>query len=218
MGILKRNAGDEETNNAIFVSLAKLYEFGDDFPLVSLAVAKAKEDIDITYLAQQIEKKLTDSGVRDFTVQSAKQLSDLVNNILRIVQMALSGIAAIALLVGGIGLANTMYTAVLERIGEIGLLKALGAKRAQILGLFLIESALLGLLGGLFGLLFGFSISQSVTLLAAQAFASLRFSAAATPELALGAPLLSMLLGALAGLGPALRAVRLHPVEALRYE
>ncbi len=218
VGILQPSAGDDQYNHMIFMNLNELYSLTGEPDFVSLAVIKAKENTDGAQLTQKIETILSNNGIRDFTVQSSRQLSTVVGNILRIIQMALASIAGIALLVGGIGLANTVYTSVLERTREIGLLKALGAKRKHILLLFLLESGLLGLLGGVLGLAIGFSLSQSVALFARQAIPNLRFGAGATIELIAGTLLISVLLGAIAGLWPALRASRLRPVEALRYE
>jgi putative ABC transport system permease protein len=218
VGVLEPSTSDEQYNHMIFMSLDELYALTGEPNLISLAVVKAGANIDVTQLAQRAEKILADKGVRDFTVQNSKQLSDVVGNILRIIQVALASIAAIALVVGGIGLANTMYTSVLERTREIGLLKALGAKRKHIRWLFLIESSFLGFMGGLLGLIFGISLSQSMALLARQAIPNLRFGAGISFELVLGALLISVVLGAAAGLWPAMRASRLHPVVALRYE
>ncbi|MBI3460470.1 ABC transporter permease [Candidatus Acetothermia bacterium] len=216
-GVLKPT-GELQNDSAIYLDLEKLYELTQEPQLVSLVVVKAKPGVDVQHLAQQVEKALADNGTRDITVQTSQQLSEIVGNILRIIQVTLACIAAIALIVGAIGLANTMFMAVLERTREIGVLKSLGAKRRHILSLFLIEASLLGLLGGILGILCGLSLSQTATLIAAQAFSTVHFRASATPELILSALALSMLLGALAGLLPALRASRLNPVEALRYE
>jgi putative ABC transport system permease protein len=218
VGVLKPSSGDDQNDSVILMSIDRLYGMTEEPHLVSLAVVKAREGTDVIHLSNRIEKTLASRGIRDFTVQSSQQLYDIIGNILRIVQVALASIAAIALLVGGIGLSNTMYTAVLERIREIGLFKSLGAKRHHILVLFLLESALLGFMGGLLGLIGGLSISQSVAIFASQAFPSVRFSAGISPELLLGSLLISVVLGAIAGLWPAMRAARLDPIEALRYE
>ena len=121
----------------------------------------------------------------------------------------LLGLGVVALAVGGVGIANVMVVAVLERRGEIGLRRALGARRVHISAQFVCEALLLAAAGGLVGTLVGVTITAG--------WAQSRAAAVVIPPLALvGAPLAAMTIGVLAGLGPALRASRLAPTEALR--
>jgi len=152
------------------------------------------------------------------SVQTAERLAKIAAQLLSLLRAVLGGIAAIALLVGGIGLANTMYMAVLERTREIGLLKALGARRGQILLLFTFESGLLGLAGGLLGLALGIGLSESLALIVARFFAGVAFAPALSAGLITGTLGFAFGLGVLAGLLPAERAARLEPLEALRNE
>ena len=133
-----------------------------------------------------------------------------------IVQGVLVGIAAISLVVGGIGIMNTMYTAVTERTKEIGIMKATGAKNSQILLLFLFESGMLGLFGGAIGVALGFSISKSIELIAFQIFESFLIKASFSPLLLIGSLLFAFIVGAASGVFPALQAAKLKPVDALR--
>ncbi|MCX6096814.1 MAG: ABC transporter permease, partial [Candidatus Bipolaricaulota bacterium] len=119
---------------------------------------------------------------------------------------------------GAVGMMNTMYTAVLERTREIGILKSIGAKDRQVLGLFLIDSGLMGLIGGILGLLSGAGLSFIGTSLLGRLMAVTTFSPAFTPGLVLGVVGFSFVLGALAGAWPAWHAARLDPVEALAAE
>ena len=136
--------------------------------------------------------------------------------------MTLAAIAAISLLVGAVGVMNTMYTSVLERTREIGILKAIGAKDGHILSLFLIESGLIGLIGGAIGILCGVALSSGASgfITRALAFGPLGGGAGAefSPELIIGTLIFSFVLGALSGVLPARQAAQLRPVEALRYE
>ena len=174
-------------------------------------------------VAENIEKKMRgdrglDKGEEDFTVQTSEQLVNSFNSILNIVQAVLIGLAAISLVVGGIGITNTMYTAVLERTQEIGIMKAIGAQNSDILWIFMIESGLLGLMGGLIGVGFGIGISKIVESVAAAALGTALLTAYFPWYLIAGALLFSFFVGAISGVMPARHASRLRPVEALRYE
>ncbi|MCX8103182.1 MAG: ABC transporter permease [Candidatus Bipolaricaulota bacterium] len=218
VGFLKRTGNDQD-DYALYLSLEKLEEFVNEKGLISGAFVRAAPGVDPTTLAQEVHRVLRESvAERDFVVQSSKQLSDLVSGVLTVLRWTLGAIAGISLLVGGIGLTNTMLMAILERTHEIGILKAIGARREHILALFLMESSVLGLFGGLAGLLMGGAIAQSVVLAAQQFLRTDLFSVAFDGTLIFGSLGFSVFLGTIAGLWPAWRAARLEPVEALRYE
>ena len=140
-----------------------------------------------------------------------------------ILEIGLSGLAAIALIVACLGIANTMYTAVLERTREIGIMKALGARSADVRGMFMSEAAMIGLIGGAAGLLISAAVSVGgnviVNNIAANQGIPLDLSVfRLTWWLIAGALALATLFSAVSGFFPALRASRLDPVAALRYE
>jgi len=155
-------------------------------------------------------------GEEDFSVLSQQDFLDLASTITGVLTIFLGGIAAISLLVGGIGIMNIMMVSVVERTREIGLRKALGARRIDILSQFLIESSLLSLLGGFIGILLGWGLSMIVKQVAAGSGTPI------IPVISLDAVLLAVLfsaaIGIFFGLYPANRASTLEPVEALRYE
>lgn len=155
-------------------------------------------------------------GEEDFEISTPQEFLDSVNNILLTIQILLVGIAAISLLVGAIGITNTMYTAVLERRREIGIMKAIGAKNKEILKIFLIESGLLGLSGGLLGLFIGMGIAKGVELGAYLAFGESIIKATFPWALIIGSLLFAFLLGTASGTLPARQAAKLKPVDALR--
>lgn len=155
---------------------------------------------------QVLLKRLTED---DFTLQTQEQTLETVSNITGVLTIALGGIAAISLIVGGIGVMNIMLVSVTERTKEIGLRKALGAKRKDILMQFLLEAVMLSLLGGCIGILLG---------LAASAILATFFFATVTPWSVLLAFGFSMAVGVIFGIAPAISASRLSPIEALRYE
>jgi len=208
--------GDLHTEGAIFMPLAIMWELIGRRNIVSLAWVKAEAGYDVDELAEALEAELRPRG--SFQLQTSRRLNEIVQTIIGVLQASLGAIAAVALLVGAIGLMNTMYMAVLERTREIGIFISLGAHRGQILTLFFLEAGLLGLLGGIFGVILGTGLALSLAFLIA------RWANAAAFSPMIGAPLvgLSLLfstgLGILAGLLPARRAATLHPVIALRYE
>ena len=155
-------------------------------------------------------------GEEDFAVETPLQALASVNNILNVINIIIVSIAAISLIIGSVGVMNTMYTSVLERTKEIGTMKAIGAKNKDILAIFLVESALLGLIGGILGMLLGISLAWLMIFLARQFIGSLDFNLSISWPLMTAVIGFSTVLGVLSGILPALQASKLKPVEALR--
>jgi putative ABC transport system permease protein len=158
----------------------------------------------------------TGIGADDFTIFNQQDFLDTAQTVTGVLTIFLGGIAAISLLVGGIGIMNIMLVSVIERTREIGLRKALGARKRDIMIQFLAESSLLSLTGGVLGIVLGWLISVAVGAIAASAQADIN------PTIGLDSVLLatvfSIAVGIFFGLYPANRAANLQPVEALRYE
>ncbi|NOZ82055.1 MAG: ABC transporter permease [Candidatus Micrarchaeota archaeon] len=201
-------------------------DFGITDNMLSEIDVKVSKDRDPSEVAEEIESKLKRAhGKKDFTVISPDFALEVTSQVTGAMQLLLGGIAAISFIVGAIGIANMMFTSVVERTREIGILKALGATNRFILILFLLESGIIGLVGGVFGLVFGYGLGYGF-LVVRQMMRS-HISGApelpmpemvVTPDLIVFSLLLSFGVGILAGLFPARRAARLQPVEALRYE
>ena len=155
-------------------------------------------------------------GPDDFTVMSQKDIVSTVQNITGVFTIFLGGIAGISLLVGGIGIMNIMLVSVTERTREIGLRKALGARKRDILVQFLSESSLLSLIGGIIGIGLGWLISFIVAQVATAS--GTPFSPVVGFQAIAMATLFSTAVGLFFGIYPANRAASLEPVEALRYE
>ena len=171
------------------------------------AVPRAKRETERILLRQH-------RGEEDFTVLTQSQLLSSLDAILRILTVALSSIAGISLVVGGIGIMNIMLVSVTERTREIGIRKAIGARRANILSQFLIEAVAISLAGGFLGMLLGLVGSWVIS---ARLFQSVPTPATIVPVVAL-AFTFSVAVGVIFGVYPAYRAAQLNPVEALRYE
>jgi putative ABC transport system permease protein len=167
---------------------------------------------------QQIlrQRHRTPVGVDDFTVFSQEDFLTIAKTVTGVFTIFLGGIAGISLLVGGIGIMNIMLVSVTERTREIGLRKALGARKRDILTQFLIESSMLSLIGGLIGILLGWVLGLIVGRIAAAS--GNPFTPAISINAILLATLFSAAVGLFFGIYPANRAASLEPVEALRYE
>jgi putative ABC transport system permease protein len=182
------------------------------------------DDVDrLKEVAERVEKRLKNlhevtDKTKDFTILTPEELLESFGNILNIITTFLLGVAGISLLVGGIGIANTMFTSVLERTKEIGTMKAVGAKNSNILTLFLIESGLLGLTGGVLGILLGFSIAKLIEYIAVNQLQTNLLQVATPLYLIVGCLIFAFLSGAISGIWPAHRASKLRAVDALRYE
>lgn len=157
--------------------------------------------------------RLGDEYKNDFRISNQAQLLEFSNTMATTLTAFLGSIAGVSLLVGGIGVMNIMLVSVTERTREIGIRKAVGAKRRDILMQFLVEAMVLSLIGGFMGIALGYSISQALPM-----FVSALRSTVVTPESVLLATGFSAAIGLFFGVYPATRAARLRPIEALRYE
>jgi putative ABC transport system permease protein len=162
------------------------------------------------------QRHRTPVGVDDFTVFSQADFLSIATTVTGVFTIFLGGIAGISLLVGGIGIMNIMLVSVTERTREIGLRKALGARKRDILVQFLIVSSMLSLIGGIIGILLGWFLGFIVGRIAAAT--GNPFNPAISLDAILLATLFSAAVGLFFGIYPANRAASLEPVEALRYE
>jgi putative ABC transport system permease protein len=188
---------------------------------VDMLMVEAASADAVTQASEEISQILrtrhrTAIGADDFTVLTQQNFLDTAKTITNVLTIFLGGIAAISLLVGGIGIMNIMLVSVTERTREIGLRKALGARRMDILIQFLTESAVLSLLGGIVGIILGWAISFVVGQIAAAN--NTPINPAIGIDTILLATMFSTAVGLFFGLYPANRAAGLEPVEALRYE
>lgn len=186
-----------------------------------LIAVKVKDEKEIPKIREDIEKLLrkernVKKGEENFEVSTPSQTLDALDSSLFAVTLFVYVIATISLLVGGIGILNTMYTAVIERTKEIGIMKAIGSTNQTIFALFFIEAGIMGLLGGIIGILLGLGIAYGLASVGRAFLGSDFIQAYVSLEIIIGSLLFSFILGTLFGTLPAMKAAKLHPVEALR--
>ena len=158
---------------------------------------------------------LTGDDKNDFAIVSMDQMIGVFSQITGVVSIFLAAIASIGLLVASIGIMNIMLVSVTERTREIGIRKAVGAKRRDILLQFLIEAAALSLVGGAAGIVFGWLLSLAISFIAT--FAGFPLEASVSPVHVIIAVGVSLVIGLASGIYPAMRAARLNPIDALHY-
>ncbi|NOR85493.1 FtsX-like permease family protein [archaeon] len=219
---IQKKSGSPMHDNMIRITTSQAQELFNlkETKEVSMIFARVKSGMDPTIVAEDVKSALrkdhnVKEGEEDFVVATAQQMIEGFNNILLIVQVVLVGIAAISLVVGGIGITNTMYTSVVERTREIGIMKAVGATNNDIISIFLMESAMLGFFGGILGIAIGLSVSKAVEILAVSAGVTV-LKAYFGYELVAGALIFSMVVGIISGVLPAKSAAKMNPVDALR--
>ncbi|MBM3933087.1 MAG: FtsX-like permease family protein [SAR202 cluster bacterium] len=169
----------------------------------------------VTEVATVLRLRHRITGEDDFTISSQQETIEALNETTSTFVVFLGAIAGISLLVGGIGIMNIMLVSVTERTREIGIRKAIGAKRRDILLQFVLEATLLSLGGGLAGVALGLAASNFID---GKSFGTQSFTTAFSGDIALLALVVSSGIGLFFGIYPAMRAARLHPIQALRYE
>lgn len=213
----KGSSGFTNPDNAVYIPITtemKVFLGQNNVQSIQVSVIDPnKTDTVISSLKQLLldRHRIDDPTKSDFSILSSKDALSTLGTVTGILTAALAGIAGISLLVGGIGIMNIMLVTVTERTKEIGLLKAIGAKRRDILIQFLIESIALTLVGGAIGILLGIGLSFLAAKLIAIPFIIRTYSL----FLAAG---VSIVIGVIFGLYPAQRAAKLSPIDALRYE
>jgi len=221
-GILKKQTssfgGGPSTGNSIYMSLDAFNRLDPTAvitPSIVFVKTLTKEDVvDTTAkIKADLERKY---GEKSFTVYSSDQILEQINQILSLITLFLAGVGGISLIVGGIGIMNAMITSVMERTKEIGVMKALGASNNKILMIFVLESAFIGGIGGLIGIIVGYGLASVIAIVGSAT--GFNLVAAFSLEITIGALLFSMLIGMISGILPAIRAAKLDPVAALRYE
>jgi len=201
-----------DLDDAVYIPTARALEMFNRDSLVEVDLLY-REDADVDEIVSSITRLMTARhGRDDVTITTQQQMLDVLGSVLGILTFAVAALGSISLLVGSVGIFTIMTIAVNERIAEIGLLRALGGKRNQVMTLFLGEAVVLAALGGLLGLLIGVGGAQLVTILAPALPVHISWN------YLIAAELLAIFIGIVAGVLPARRAAKLDPIEALRSE
>ena len=221
VGIIEKK-GSFMFDQGVFMNEQTMFdEIGTDEDEVSVIAVKVKDEKQIDDVQEKIEELLRKErdvkvGEEDFEVQSPQAMLESLDQTLFAVQLFVTIIALISLLVGGIGIMNTMYTAVLERKKEIGIMKAIGARNRTIFTLFFIESGFLGMVGGIVGIILGMIFAYGLAAVGRLALGVDLIQASIGFDLIFGALMFSFVLGTIFGVLPAMQASKLNPVDSLR--
>ena len=217
-------APDGQSDDVALMPLgaARAYLFGGDDALTTVLVEVRSSEAVPAALDQitsilDARHDIDDPEGRDYSATAFQSLLDQANQFLGFITIFTSAVAGISLVVGGIGVANIMLVSVTERTREIGIRKAIGARRRAILQQFLLESTLLAGLGGLMGIAIGVAISVTAAIALPAAVPDFPPPVVSLPSVLLAFGI-SLLIGLVAGGYPANRAARLRPIEALRYQ
>lgn len=225
VGILN-SLGSKTDDSFIYMDMSLYQELtGKKKGTAQTAIVKIKEGTvlervaeDLRINLQAIRKKRIGTDAADFSVLTSETMGDITDRILAVIQFAVLAFASIAIVVGGIGITNTMFTSVRERTREIGIMKAVGAKNSAILTIFLFEAGIIGIIGGLGGTLLGVVFAKAIETYG-QVHPTFYFKASVSPGLIIFGLAFSLLVGCLSGFFPAKKAAQLKPVDALhRFE
>jgi len=222
-GILSQVGNPSDDQNIIMELTDFRNLFNSTGKRVDMILVQVQPGENVSEVSDRIAKKLmnyrhVDTKTKDFMISTPEELLQSFQTILSIITAFLAGVAGISLVVGAIGIANTMYTSVLERTREIGVMKAIGARNSDIMWIFLIESGLLGMAGAIIGVLLGFLGGKVIEFIAINYVHTTLLQVATPIYLIVGCLAFGFIVGAVSGTLPAVRASKTNVVDALRYE
>ncbi|MFH1451210.1 MAG: ABC transporter permease [bacterium] len=220
VGIMK-SLGNKQDDSLVFTDMSIFQDITGEKDNIKSVMVKIASGFTAEEVGEEIKeqlnktrKKRTGETEQSFSVITSEKATGMVANILGVLQAVILGFASIAIIVGGIGIMNTMFTSVRERTKEIGILKAIGAENKMITLIFLLEAGIIGLIGGVGGVALGFGFAKLVEVVVKLNVFYLK--ASLSPLLIIFGLVFSISIGCLSGLFPARKAARLKPVDALR--
>lgn len=218
-GIIKKSSNFYSTvfSDAVIVDKDALKQSFDEKFLPSRIYVSLAEGADSSVVKEKITSVLKKAhGEEDFQVIDAGQIASIASSVIGTIQLFLVAIAAISLIVGGIGVMNAMFMNVVERTKEIGVMKSVGATNNQIMSIFLTEASLIGLIGGFLGVALGFAMAFGISIVTELIGFPLPFIPDA--GLAFFGIFFAVTVSVASGFLPAISAAKLDPIEALRFE
>ena len=223
IGILE-SLGNDIDDSSIYISYSDSKNlFNNTKDKIDFVGIKIKDINNMNLTVEETKDKLdkyrdVTEDTRDYIIQTPEDILNIFNSILSIITIFLIGIGSISVFVGAVGIANTMYILVLERTREIGVMKAIGATNFSITKIFLFESVLLGLIGGIIGMFIGFLFAELIGYLVLN-LANISYLKPIYPlYLIIGVLIFSILIGIISGFLPSKNASKTNIVNALRYE
>jgi putative ABC transport system permease protein len=214
----------DDESNSIVIPVQMAYQLLDDKEkdVYDSLVVKIRDEDNHDSTLEKIENKLmiarhVTEKDKDFSVSSGQQMNEMRSEMMSSMSSFLTAIAAVSLLVGSVGISNTMFTSVLEKTKEIGIMKVIGARNKDILAIFLFNAGLIGLAGGIVGVILGIILSGVMPYLVSD-MPLARGGTFVSVDIIVIALSVSVLVGIIAGFVPAYQGSKLRPVDALRYE
>ena len=224
-GKLFKIVGILKEENRIYMPIEQARDIIDNVgkQKIDSITIKASDASLVDAIVSEIDSRLMISRhvtnkTKDFSVTSSQATLERIQSVTQTFTIFLGAIAAVSLLVGAVGIANTMFTSVLEKTKEIGIMKAIGARNIDIMTIFLLNSALVGFVGGILGIALGSTISGFLPRLLTSLGPGGTVKTVIPTNLLIEAIIMSVMIGMIAGAIPAHRASKLKPVDALRYE
>lgn len=215
-GVLAKT-GEQNHDNSVFVSLEALKTLTGKRGAYSAFIIKIERGADPEAASEGVSDILRrQKDLEEFAVLTPDKAGRIVSNVIGAIELVLFLVAAVAVVIGGVGIMNTMYTSVVERTREIGIMKAVGAGDRQVLALFLLESGLIGTIGGAVGVVGGAGLAALVAA-AARARGFAFFESGFSAGTVLWMLAFALIIGAVSGVAPARQAARLKPADALRH-
>jgi len=221
---IARAVGNKQDDSMVALDLDLFRQITGERKDAPMVVAIIKDGYDQKIISDRIKTNLEETGKRQrgsdspsFSVINSEKAMETAGNVLGTIQGVVFAIAGFAILIGAIGIMNTMYTSVRERTKEIGIMKAVGAKTTDISKIFLIEAGVMGLIGGVGGMILGVGAAK-LSALALNSYGSLAIEAYVSPGMIIYTIVFAIAVGMVSGYLPARKAARLSPVDALRYE